>query len=89
MRALHLPFTFALLLGLAGCMVTAMSEDVVRTDALRDTQCADISITRGEAGAYIAKGCGMVRKYTCDRPAGMGYTKTAAIQASGCRRIFD
>lgn len=66
-------------------MVNARAENVVRFEALRETDCADLEVSQEGAG-YTAKGCGKVIRYTCDRPVGMGLTKPAAVANAGCRK---
>ena len=72
---------------LTGCMFTARAEHVVRASAVHDTSCADVEITRGDDGLYVARGCGKIERYACDRPAGTGCSKPGAVSAAGCRKI--
>jgi hypothetical protein len=72
---------------LTGCMLSASAEQIVRTAAIRDTDCANIEVTRGSAGVYEARGCGKLERYACDRPSGTGCSKPAAITEAGCHKL--
>jgi hypothetical protein len=57
---------------------------VVTADALKKTDCADLTVTK-ENGGYLAAGCGKKLFYRCDRPSGTALTKPGAVANAGCR----
>jgi hypothetical protein len=72
---------------LLACFKSVRAEDVVLSEAIRETQCADIALSRGDGGTYVAKGCGRKLVYACARAAGIGVTNPGTVDDTDCKKV--